>query len=219
MPVRSDPNLVRLLGALASCPRVLPSGPPGGLCGALGRRANLTRRSRPLRLRDRSSGAVSLDPEGVETSRRDPEQVAASVVETAPEHAERRVRLRGRLDGLLLDQPRESSATATLVAAPPRREPGSGSRLPSARCAAAVSRVAWASESFGIGFLRFGQDQGPSRRCYDREPGDRELAVPKDHAGELREAKQNKRLHRRSERAPAGTRTRAGPTSVRRTLR
>jgi ATP-dependent helicase HrpA len=38
-------------------------------------------------------------------------------------------------------RPRESSAPTTLLAAPPRSEPGSGSTLPSARCAAAERMI------------------------------------------------------------------------------
>jgi hypothetical protein len=39
-------------------------------------------------------------------------------------------------------RPRESSAATTLVAAPPRSEPGSGSKFPLARCAAAERMIA-----------------------------------------------------------------------------
>ena len=72
--------------------------------------------------------------------------------------------------------PRASSAATTFAAAPPRSEPGSGSRLPSARWAAAQRTIAWVSESLDIGVgsgLRRDQDHpgplppraAPSPRC------------------------------------------------------
>ena len=60
-------------------------------------------------------------------------------------------------------RPRARSAPTTLTAAPPRSEPGSGSRLPSARCAAAESMIAWVSESLVI---------GSSLRCEARDHPD-----------------------------------------------
>ncbi len=60
-------------------------------------------------------------------------------------------------------RPRVSSAPTTLVAAPPRSEPGSGSTLPSARCAAAERMIDWVSESLVI---------GSSLRCEGRDHPD-----------------------------------------------
>ena len=48
--------------------------------------------------------------------------------------------------------PRESSAPTTLVAAPPRSEPGSGRTLRSSRCAAALRIRSWVSESLVMGW-------------------------------------------------------------------
>ena len=50
-------------------------------------------------------------------------------------------RLRRRSPVRSSASPRTSSAATALVAAPPRNAPGIGSRLPSARCAAVVSRI------------------------------------------------------------------------------
>jgi hypothetical protein len=63
--------------------------------------------------------------------------------------------LRGLLVTYSRIRPRARSAATTWVAAPPRSEPGSGSTLPSARCAAAERMIDWVSESLDIGWYPF----------------------------------------------------------------
>ena len=90
---------------------------------------------------------IASSPAGVMRS-----STRAAVVLVAPDRVERAV---GRVLRLSMTssraRPRARSAPTTLVAAPPRSEPGSGSRLPSARWAAAESMIAWVSESLVIG--------------------------------------------------------------------
>jgi transposase len=85
-------------------------------------------------------------------------------------------------------KPRESSAPMSLLAAPPRSEPGSGSRLPLARCAAVVRIIACVSESFGMGSFPLARirtiltfyDPSRTRRCGDSSSFefDRDAVLP-----------------------------------------
>ena len=132
-----------LLGALAALAR---SGRGGGLWGAAGEVLHSAAVVGFLAPSARHEAAVGLDAEGVESGPRDPHRM------TRPSSRLRRSLLSAGSAVAVLSticssaRPRASSPATTLVTAPPRSEPGSGSRLPSARCAAAVSRIAGVAE-------------------------------------------------------------------------
>ena len=109
--------------------RVLPGPGRGAPTGAQGRRRAPSPAGPPYCLHGRHSGAIGLDPEGVETGRRDPQQDAAPVVGAAPEPDECGIGCGGAVDDLLL---REPGARA-------RRPPWSRRRPGESRAAAAGS--------------------------------------------------------------------------------